>query len=185
MLSPVRVDSGNYKEGQPVSLRKPLFVICLIISGLCLAAGYGIAGQWVGAMIAILTGPAWLLARKYPGSQLPLFCLLASVGLAVAGRLLGSPTFLMVLASALALAAWDLVYLDAALGNTSPVEQSRRYETRHLQSLTLALGSGLLAAWLGSFLKIQIPFIVLVLLIAFSLFALDRVWGYIKNTRRV
>jgi hypothetical protein len=142
------------------------------------------AGQWMGALVAILTGPAWLLARKYPGSQLPLFCLLASVGLAVAGRLIGSPPLLMIFASALALAVWDLLYLDSALGNTSPVEQTRRYESRHLQSLTLALGSGLLATWLGSFLTVQIPFIVLVLLLAFILFALDRIWGYIKSTRK-
>ena len=165
-----------------MSLRKTLFVICLVISVLCLAAGYGIAGHWLGATLAILTGPAWLLARKYPRPQLPLVCLLVTVGFAVVGRLVGSPPFLMIFASAVALAVWDLLVLDSALGNTSSVEQTRRYETRHLQSLTLALGSGLLGTLLGSFLKIQMPFIVLMLLIAFSLFALDRVWGYIKNT---
>ena len=88
----------------------------------------------------------------------------------------------MIFASAVALAVWDLLVLDSELGNTSSVEQTRRYETRHLQSLTLALGSGLLATLLGSFLKIQMPFIVLMLFVAFILFALDRVWGYIKNT---
>jgi len=164
-----------------MSLRKTLFVIGLIISVLCLAAGYGIAGQWIGAMIAILTGPAWLLARKYPASELPLVCLFVSVGFAVVGRLIGSPPFLMIFASAIALAVWDLLCLDAALGNTSSA-QTRHYENKHLQSLTLALGSGLLATLLGSFVKIQIPFIVLMIFIIFILFALDRVWGYIKNT---
>ena len=165
-----------------MSLRKSFFVICLISSVLCLAAGYGIAGRWIGAMLAILLGPAWLLARKYPDSHLPLVCLLSSVALAVAGTLIGSPPFLMIFASALALAAWDLLLLDSAFGNTSPAEPTRRYENKHLQSLTLALGSGLFAALLGRFLEIQIPFILLMLLITFILFALDRVWGYIKNT---
>ena len=50
-----------------MALRKIFFVICLVVSMLCLAAGYGIAGQWIGAVIAIITGLAWLLARKYPG----------------------------------------------------------------------------------------------------------------------
>jgi mannose/fructose/N-acetylgalactosamine-specific phosphotransferase system component IID len=168
-----------------VSLRNTFFVICLIISALCLAAGYGIAGQWIGAMIAILIGPAWLLARKYPDSQLPLVCLLGSVGFAVAGTLIGSPPFLMIFASAVALAAWDLLYLDSALGNHSSVEQTRHYENKHLQSLTLALGSGLIAALLGRFLKIQIPFLVWMLFITFTLFALDRVWGYIKKTGKL
>ena len=165
-------------------LRKTLFIICLILSVLCLAAGYGIAGHWLGAMLAILTGPAWLLARKYPRPQLSLVCLLITVGFAVVGRLVGSPPFLMIFASAVALAVWDLLVLDSALENTSWGEQTRHYETRHLQSLTLALGSGLLGILLGSFLKIQMPFIVLMLFIAFVLFALDHVWGYIKNTGR-
>ena len=43
-----------------MSLRT-VFVICLILSGLCLAAGYGIAGHWVGVMLSILIVPAWLL----------------------------------------------------------------------------------------------------------------------------
>ena len=165
-----------------MSLRKNLFVICLILSGLCLAAGYGIAGQWIGAVLSILTVPAWLLARKYPSPRLPLVCLLVTVGFAVVGRLVGSPPFLMIFASAVALAVWDLMVLDSALGNTSDGEQTRHYETRHLQSLALALGAGLLAMLLGSFLRIQMPFIVLMLFIAFILFALDRVWGYIKHT---
>ena len=165
-----------------MSLRKTFFVICLIILVLCLAVGYWIPGQWIGAVIAILIGPAWLLARKYPDSALPLICLLGSVGFAVEGGLIGSPPFLMIFASALALAVWDLLYLDSALGNNSFAEQTRHYENQHLQSLTLALGSGLLAALFGSFLKIQIPFIVLMLFVIFILFALDRVWGYIKNT---
>ena len=165
-----------------MSLRKTFFIICLIISVLCLAAGYWIPGHWLGAMIAILIGPAWLLARKYPDSPLPLVCLLGSVGFAVVGRLIGAPPLLMIFGSAVALAVWDLLLLDSALGNNSSAEQTCHYENKHLQSLTLALGSGLLATLLGSFLKIQIPFIVLMLFITFILFALDRVWGYIKNT---
>ena len=165
-----------------MSLRKTFFAICLIILVLCLAAGYWISGQWIGAILAILIGPAWWLSRKYPDSLLPLVCLLGSVGLAVAGRLVGSPPLLMIFSSAAALAVWDLLLLDAALGNHSATEQTRRYENEHLQSLMLALGSGLLAALLGSFLKIQIPFILLLLFIILILFALDRVWDYIKTT---
>jgi len=42
-----------------------------------------------------------------------------------------------------------------------------------------------LATLLESFFKIQMPFLVWMLFIAFLLFALDRVWGYIKNTGNV
>jgi hypothetical protein len=96
--------------------------------------------------------------------------------------LIGSPPLWLLFGSALALVVWDLLLLDAALGNTSPIEQTRQYESQHLQSLMLALGFGLSTALLGRLLNIQIPFIVLVLCILFILIALDRVWGYLKKT---
>ena len=162
-----------------MSFRKALLVICLMISLLCLAAGYGIAGYWVGAAIAILMAPAWWLAQKY--ASLPTVCLSVSVGLAVVGRLIGCSPALMIFGCAAALAAWDLVFLDSAVGNHSSGEPTRRYENRHLQSLLMVLGFALLAIVLGRFVTIQLPFTVLLLSLAFILFALDRVWGYIKK----
>ena len=165
-----------------MSFRKTLFVICLIISVLCLAAGYGIAGYWVGAAIAILMAPAWWLAQKDPASSLTTVCLSVSVGLAVVGRLIGCSPAWMIFGSTAALAAWDLVLLDSALGNHSSGEQNHRYENKHLQSLLLALGFALLAIVVGRFVNIQLPFVVLLFSIAFILFGLDRFWGYIKKT---
>jgi hypothetical protein len=157
-------------------------MISLIIFALCLAAGYGMAGKWMGSLVAILMGPAWLFARKNMDPWLPFICLLASVGLAVAGRLFGAPYLLMILGSALALAAWDLTYLDVALRNNSFGEQTRRYENKHIQSLVLALGFGLFGTILGHIIVLRFPFVVLMLLITFTLFAMDRVWNYIKRT---
>jgi hypothetical protein len=71
-----------------MSILKTYFVVCLAGSLLCLIAGYGITGHWVGAVIAIITGAAWLFARKYPSSGLPFICLLLSVCLALAGLLI-------------------------------------------------------------------------------------------------
>ena len=165
-----------------MSLRKTSFVLCLVFSVLCLAAGYGIAGRWIETGMVVLLGPAWGLARKYPGSWVPLLCLLISVGLAAAGILTGAPPVLMIFGSAVTLAVWDLVALDSDLGTHSPVEQTRQYEKAHLRSLALAIGGALLAIVLGRFLMVQIPFIVLLLSITFTLFALDRVWSLIKRT---
>ena len=164
-----------------MALRKTFFAVCLVVSALCLAAGYGIAGRWIGAVMAIITGLAWLLARKYPASWLPHICLLASVCMAVVGRLTGSPPLLMICGSGIALAAWDLLLLDAALGSNSSGEQTRRYEKKHLQALVLALGSGLYTVFLGRLLTLQVPFVLLVLFVALAVFGLDRAWGYIKR----
>jgi hypothetical protein len=124
--------------------------------------------------------PAWLFARKYPDSWLPYVCLLASICLAVIGKLTGAAPLFMIFGSGVSLAVWDLLYLDAALESNSSGEQTRQYENKHLQSLTLALGFGVSVAFLGRLLNPQIPFLVMLLFIAFTLFALDRVWSYIK-----
>jgi hypothetical protein len=165
-----------------MSLRKTFFVFCQVLSILCLVIGYGIVGHWVGAVIALLTSFAWLLARIYPASGLSLICLLASVSLAVAGVLTGSPPLLMISGSGFTLATWDLLLLDTALRSNVFGEQTKRDESKHLQSLALAMGSGLFMGFLGRYLNLQIPFIVLVLFVSLVIFGLDRIWGYIKKT---
>jgi hypothetical protein len=164
-----------------MALRKTFFAVCLVVSVLCLAAGYAIAGQWIGVVVAIITSLAWLLARKYPASWLPHICLLASVCMAVVGQLTGSPPLLMICGSGIALAVWDLLLLDAVLGTNSSGEQTRQYEKKHLQSLVLVLGSGLCVVFLGRLLTLQTPFVLLILFVALAVFGLDRAWGYIKR----
>jgi hypothetical protein len=164
-----------------MSLRKLCFFICLLVATLCLAAGYALAGQWLGTVLALLTAPTWLLARKYPASWLPFLCLLMSVGLAVVGRLVGVPPWLMICGSGFALAAWDLIFLNASLDGNDSGEQTRRYENKHFQALALALGAGLFVTFLGRLLNPQIPFLPLVLLVVLVIFGLDRIWDYLKK----
>ncbi len=164
-----------------MNIRKMVFVVCLVVSMLCLTAGYWFAGQWIGAGIAITSGLAWLPARKYPASGLPYLCLLTAVGLAVTGQLTGTSPLLMITGSGFALAVWDLILLDAALGTNSSGEQTRRHENKHLQSLALVLAAGLLVAFLGGVLHLQIPFIVMLLFVAVVIFGFDRVWRTIKK----
>jgi hypothetical protein len=165
-----------------MALRRVFFIVCLVASVFCLAGGYGIAGQWPGVVMAILTGFAWLLARKYPTVWLPLTCLVASVGLAVVGLLTGSPPWLMICGSGIALAACDLLFLDVALGSNVLGKQTRHYEINHLQLLALALGFGLSGIFLGRWLHLQVSFLGVVILVALAVFGLDRVWGYLKKT---
>ena len=167
-----------------MSLRNTLFVICLVLSVLCLAAGYALARGWIGAALSILLGPVWWFARRSPTSWGPFLCLFGSAGLAAAGTLLGSPPVLMILGAAAALAAWDLVSLMSALGGGAEMEPSRQYEKAHMRSLTLAVGGGLFVALLGRLIRVDIPFIVLMSLSIFLVFAMDRVWFYVKKTGR-
>ncbi len=131
--------------------------------------------------MALITGFAWLVAQKYLTSWLPLICLLASVCLAVIGVLTGALPWLMIGGSAVALAVYDLFLLDMALDSSSSGEQTRRYENQHLQSLTLAVGSGLLGVFLGRWLHLEVPFLVVVVFVAAAVFGLARVWGYMEK----
>jgi hypothetical protein len=163
-------------------LRKFFFILCLIVWVFCLAAGYWFANQWIGAALAVLLGPGWLLAPKYQDAMLPHICLFISVGLAVAGILIGASPLLMIFSSAMAVAVWDLALLESALKMNSTNEQTRQYEARHLQSLMLALGFGLFATLAGYLVNIRLPFFIMIPLLIFLLFALERVWFYIKKT---
>ena len=163
-------------------LRKSFFTVCLIVSALCLAAGYASVGQWIGAAVALMTGPAWLLVRRRPGSWLPALCLMGSAGVAVVGMLSGVPFLWMICGAGLALAVWDLLLLNSALGKGPYGEQTRQFEISHLRSLALALGGGLAVALLGRSFELRIPFAGLVVLVILAILGLERAWGYIgKN----
>ncbi len=152
----------------------------LVVSTLCLVAGYATTGQWIGIAMTLITGLTWLYARKNSALWLSHLCLLASVCLATAGILAGASPMLMLLGSGVALAVWDLVLLNDALRSSIFGGQTRRYENKHLQSLALAIGSGLLVALPGRWLHLEVPFVMLMLFVALVIFGLDRIWSYIK-----
>lgn len=163
-----------------MTLRNIFLFASLTFSTFCLAAGYILARQWIGIVMTLLTGLTWMYARKNPALWLSHLCLLASVCLAMAGILAGALPMFMFLGSGVALAVWDLVLLNDALKSSIFGVQTRRYENKHLQSLALAIGSGLLVAWLGRWLHFEVPFAVLMLFVALVIFGLDRIWSYIK-----
>jgi hypothetical protein len=167
-----------------MSQSKLFLALCLVLFVACLSAGYWIAEHRIGVVAALLMVPAWFFARKSSNTWLPFVCLMASVGLSVIGMLTGSPPFLMITASTMALAVWDLLLLDTALGGNANGGSTRLYVNKHLRSLILALGLGLAVIFLGRSITVRVPFIVLIVFVAFTLFALDRVWGFIKKTGR-
>ncbi len=165
------------------SLKDFFFVTCVGITALLLAAGFGLAREWILGLVAILMVPVWLFARKYADTWLPSICLLTSVALAVLGILVGASSLWMILGSGFSLAVWDLLPFSAAAKNDSPGEQTRLYEIKHIQSLVLALGIGFLLLLLGRLFTFQIPFVLLILFITLVLFGLDRTIGAINKQR--
>ncbi len=164
-------------------VRRSLIFLCPVISAACLASGYAMTGQGIAVVIALLTLPVWLLARQRPSTMPPSVALVISVSIGAAGLFTGTPSFLMILGVALALASWDLVLWDQTLtdNSISSTQTSALLETKHYQSLALALVPGLLIARAGPLIRMQLPFMSLILLVILALFSLDRVWRTLKD----
>lgn len=184
--------------------RRLLLMLALGLQGASLMGGYFLVGNRIGLTLSGLCLLAWLLcwwlaarARRsaftavpsvsapmspYASALLPIG-LFVSVGLAACGLLLGAHALAMIVAVASSLAVWDLLAFDLALSLQRPTEQSRRCETNHLRSLALALGSGLLLSGASRLLSLRLPFVIVLLLVAATVFALDRLWAGIEKSR--
>jgi hypothetical protein len=157
-------------------LRKILRLVFPIVCLASLGLGYATTRSWIALVVLIITMLAWLFAIKWPDGFLSFSALVLSVGLAAAGLLTGATPLLMMLGAALALASWDLVLWNRISANHSPTPSLTLFESRHYQSLALALGLGLLAAVGGRLLRFQIPFGWMVILVILALFSLERIW---------
>ncbi len=135
-----------------------------------------LGGQGLLALAALFPLFGWLLARQYPTA-----CLTVSVCLAGLGLLVGASPFLMILSSTAALACWDLQLLDQSLSGCSISRKAKIFENKHIQSLLLALGAGLLLAFAGTMSMFQIPFGVMVLLVILAVLGLERVSHILKK----
>ena len=158
-------------------LRKSLFFICLIAASGCLIVGLAsTSAQWL-AWAGLIPAIALLLTRRVAANWLPYAALVAFVGMAAAGLLLGCTPSLMVLSATAALASWDLDNLERSFGGSPHPLLGKR----HIQILLPALGLGLLLALAGEMISLSLPFIVMLLLVLLLLLSLDRVSRYLNQ----
>ena len=153
-------------------LRLGFPIICVTSLGL----GYTTTRPWIAILVLFFTLLAWLLAIKWPDGFLSSSVLVFTVGLAAAGLLTGAIPLLMILGAALALASWDAVLWNRTSADNSLIPSLSLIESKHYQSLALALGLGLLAIVVGRLFRFQIPFGWMVVLVILALFSLERIW---------
>ncbi len=154
-------------------------ILRLVFSILCvtsLGLGYATTRTWIAIFVVVLTLLAWLSAIQWPVGLLAYLALVVSVGLAAAGVLTGATPLWMLLGAALALASWDMVLWNRTSADNSLTLSLTLFESKHYQSLALALGPGLLAVVAGRLLHFQIPFGWMVVVVILALFSLERIW---------
>jgi len=155
--------------------RRIIQIACNAASITSLAAGFALAGLWLGAGVAAAAALAWLVSRGRIFGGWNSTVLVMTTGLAAVGLLLGAGPTWMIFGATFALGGWDLGLLDRSL--TSAMDHStRRLEIRHLRSLALALVPGALAAIAGTGIHFQVSLGVMIVLALLALFGIDRVW---------
>ncbi len=164
-------------------LRRTISLACPILCAICLAAGYAVNGWGIAVMAGVSAGLAWGLANKWPATVLPLAAFVVSMAWAAARLLASTPSLLMILSAAFALASWDLVLFDHSLAD-NPISSPSTialFQNRHYRSLALALGLGLLIVLVGRTIQVQISFVIIGLFVLLALFSIDRIWRALKE----
>ncbi len=152
---------------------------CLVIAAVGLALAFLPRHQgWIIAAIALLP-VVWLIMRRHSYVSRSSTLLVACVGLAVAGVVLGMSFLLLVLAVAAALAAWDLANFAQTLALAArPVDLWRL----HLRALLIAATSGILLALASVTVSLNLPFTVIAVLSL--ILALALAW-FVQELRRI
>jgi hypothetical protein len=160
-------------------LRIVFRLVCLVLTALCLAIGAAVVEPW----LSLAAGPAsilvWLAAFRWPSTWMPSLALLVCVSLAAAGLIAGAAPVLMLLAAILALVDWDLAFLGQAVdpGSTGVA----LLEKKHYQNLLLAIGLALLVIFIGRVVRIQIPFVAMLLLVTLAFLGIGRFWKTLSD----
>ena len=150
-----------------MQVRRILALLCAAASAASLAAAYCMIGAWWGAGPAVLPCLLPLVHNRKPVRWLPHLYLACALCASAAGILAGAAPQVMRAAAALALAAWDFMNLGVA-------RMGRSAGKRHVRSLALALGLGVLAAEGGAMLSMTLPFPIMLLLVVLIFFCLIR-----------
>jgi len=126
-------------------IRSIILTVCLIITTVCLGAGYILAGYWLILPVFLAMLLFWIFTKNQPvfitaSSLLVVFVILAVIGITADLSLI-----LMIVACIAALVSWDLMQFKYSLG--------------------LAAFAGLTLALISSYINMQFPFVLILLLV--------------------
>jgi hypothetical protein len=151
-------------------------LISIFLSNLCLAVGFIAVGQWLGLALVVFILLAWLMSRRSQFEWLVVMALPSAVILAAMGMWGGASPYLMIPGATLGLVGWDLTLFDQSLADDAESPAASRLVRKHYTALGLVLGVGLLAAFAGRIVSVQLPFVVILVLAAALAFFLERAW---------
>lgn len=148
-----------------MNFRSTVFYICLIVSTGCLSAGYVLAGYLVIIPVLLTMLLLWAFAKRGVVSWLASSLFLGYIIFSAIGVIVNLPVVLMIIACTFALVSWDLIQFEQGM-TEQPMRKTRAsLEKYHLPSLTLAAFTGLLFAFMSTYIHLQLSYGVIVFLV--------------------
>ena len=147
-----------------MSRARKVFVVCVVASTVALAASCALGRAWAAVPLEPAIGALWLLSRargKSAPASIFLALLQCSAGACV---LVGFSPVLALVASATALAAWDLDRFSRTVERATSGEESMSLERRHLLRLLILCSAGGLSGLLSLLVRARVGFAALLAL---------------------
>ncbi len=139
-------------------MSRALTFICIALSCLVLTGTYVSGHELVGAGITACMGLAWLWANGMRWRWSSPLGLLAAVGSVAAGLWLKLPAPGLLVGSATALLAWDLVDFTHRLEHALPGDDQQTLEHSHLRWVFMLVAGGLALSGLAMLIQLHISF---------------------------
>jgi hypothetical protein len=157
-----------------------LAAISIGLAACSLAVGYALDGEWLGTVLSVALGFAWLAGhwRRWDwmtSLALPSYAAVAAVGLSLG---VGSGWMLTGLIGALI--AWDLGDLLQTGRSVDRVDHARELENNHLRWILVVGGLGLALAALAMSIRVRIGFAVMAFLALLLILALSLVVRFLR-----
>ncbi len=155
--------------------------LCLMASLACLALVYGPSSYWPALIAVPAMFPLWILTKRALASWRPSAVLCVYLLLAAAGIMLRRPQLPLILGSTATLIWWDLKDFEEGHRAGILAKADRSLQKYRLQSLGFTAGASLLLVGIGFWLRIQLPFGVIALLILLIAGCLVYAAGILRN----
>jgi hypothetical protein len=148
-------------------MKTPSFVFnfCLLLTLGSLGFGYLSAGYWQVLVAFLFLAILWIFARKRSQFWAAAIILLGAVLLAALGIMVNLPPVLMIIACSSGLVCWDLYLFNGEMPENLPPHVDAMLTRNHMQALAMAASMGFVLAFSGAFIRFELPFWSIVLLV--------------------
>ncbi len=155
----------------------------IIISTLVFAYLFGAANAYLLAGLTLVVGLSWCVLERNETKSFGTAFFSAFVVLAVVSALLDSSKVFMLVGFATTVAAWDLARFRERTKWESQSNAKTVLETKHLQKLLIAVGSGFLIALVPVFLQFSISFVGFCVIVLIAIVVLRQSLLYLRGVQ--